>query len=312
MTNEPSLDINEIRSKYDKLFNEKEDLANRKNSVGSQIKETISKVREHKNARSLANKKIKEVKVKRDEKHAKIKELGGDVKDLSDRKEKFKGQKRDKTKDPRFLKRQIEELKVKLETEALQFNQEKKVSKQIKDYQKLLDKMNAVDALFSESREKSSEVRTLRKEAQDFHNQIQKLAEESEKHHQEVISLSKKVDVLKLEEDKVAAEFKKKKNECYDISKLMKDKIGVVADQSKKRSIKKKENAKKREESMNKKLEQKSEEAEEKVKKGGVLTMQDLLALGAKEDKAESKKVESKRAESKRVESKKDERVSKK
>src|SRR3989344_2204163 len=125
--------ISELKSKYNVLYSEKESLANKRSEVGSNIRTVIKQVQSVKKERNALNDQIKEIKVQRDSKNNSIRELI----------EKAKAVNINKTpgaKNPSQLKRELDALNMKYQTEALSFDKEKKLMKIIKDVKKEYNK----------------------------------------------------------------------------------------------------------------------------------------------------------------------------
>ncbi len=187
-----------------------------------------------------------------------------------------------------FIEKEIKAMEYKIETEGLSFDKEQKLMKIINAKKKELRESGAHQILSDEARDLSKEISELRAKADAAHKEITSKAAESQKKHEEIISLSnqfKELDVKQRELDALCKEDKEKYNEREAKRKEQRD----VAHE-------RPENHQRREEGHNRRerprkdqkkehhkphvnLEVMQHKAEEKLKKGGKLTAEDLLAF---------------------------------
>jgi uncharacterized coiled-coil DUF342 family protein len=279
-------EIAQIKSKWNTAFSEKEEWAAKKKQISSQISEVIREVKRFKAQRDALNKKIKELKVERDGKNKVTQELIGSVKGLNDQKQVVLKEHRIEG-DPAFLKKEIDKLNHKLETEVVNFDSEKKLMKQIKQLKKEYEKVKAVSGVIEQVHDFNTKIKDARKDAKKVHDEIQTIAEESEKCHTQVIELSKKVDELKISEEDAAKQFDEKKKFFSEIDSQLKSLLDKSTDIRRAADDQRERKKKNQKEKVMAQLEEKGKEVEEKIKKKGILTMGDILAFQAKAEKEE-------------------------
>ncbi len=273
------LSLPELRSQHTRAFSEKEEFNKKRREITAQIRAHIAAVKQHKEARTEKNKKVRELKLRREELHTKIKSLIQEVtvlgKQRDDAKKKVRGE------DPSSLLREMQHLETKLETEALPFNKEKELSKKIKDLRKQYDEQAAVVSVFDAYGKKNNELRECKREAQKVHNEIQILAKESEHHHQEIIALSKKVDELKVHEEECAQKFKEKRKEWTELEYALTRALGAAEREWVKAQEVRKKHKELKVQKQKESILRRRDVVEQKMREGKTLTNEDILILQA-------------------------------
>ena len=276
--------ISELKQNYNKSYSDKERLAKQVSEISKQINLIINDVKIAKNERNKSNDEIKKIKAERNK-------INDDVRVLVEKAKTYDNQNQSQKHGPRALgiKRQIEELNMIIITEALSFNKEKEIQKQINSLKKQYALLSVAEKAAGDFKDLNKQIRNKRDDAKKLHFKIEDLANKSEIEHKKVLELSKKVDELRDTEKKVYDEFRQKKNECFDFEKKLReelDKSGEIKkvefEQRKASSEKKKYNFERREEAKRKTIEQKSKEVEEKIKKGKKLTTEDIIIMQGK------------------------------
>jgi uncharacterized coiled-coil DUF342 family protein len=232
--NEIRKEISELRASLDKIDKEKELWFNKKESLKKEIFKFVKDIKEIKHDKDDANISVRELKEQRDNHNKKVKELITKIKELN--KEKIDFIKKNKIKiDPEHIKKRINELEFKIETEALSINKEKNVMKQIKELKKvydqniglkeIIDKINNIDKEIKENKDKSDEIHKKIKELlnsndpgyikfKEYSNKINDLRKDQQNSFEKFIELKK--GFLKVQE-----ELQKKLNESYEIKKQL-------------------------------------------------------------------------------------------
>lgn len=269
-------EVKRLREELNSLDNLKEHLFQEKNKIGKEISELIKEVKEKKNKRDSLTKQVKETKEKRkkldDEIFIKIKA----VKELNKEKKKIV-EKYNIKGDPSKIHSEIERLELKIQTEPMSFDKEKKIMDAIKKLKKQKENAEEVSNVWSKINIISKEIDELDKQRNDLHEKIQNWANESQKNHEAMIEISKKIDSLKISEKEKFDRFLKEKERFTEVNSLLKEKLQKLAelqgtfDQEKKKRI---EEKKKREQDF---IESKEKEIEEKMKKKEKITTEDLL-----------------------------------
>lgn len=269
-------------------FKEKVAAANKKKEAAFQKKQEVSKQISGKIEHLLGGKKVRneltsdvqELKKERDKLNQQIKEKVAEIKEMHS---KSSTTDFDKKNNPALLKKQIEKIEFRLETQPMGFDAEQKLTKQLKEFKKryasVKDKAEGMIAL----RQKSKEIDKLKKEANKYHRQVQERAQESQQKHEKLLGSSDEIDSLKKEEDDRYQDFLKEKEKYTEINQQLKEKVAqlqTIKEELNKNNVKVQDTQ--RQEDL-KTLQERAKDAEQKVKDKKKLTTEDLLALqGAK------------------------------
>lgn len=275
---EASAIVEKLKAELDAADKKKENAFQKKQEVGSQIAEKIKAVNEHKKERNELTQKVRDLKKRRDELNNIINERVQEIKKLTDGKPMPRSNKRDKD-SPQALKRQIEQLEYKMETQPMGFEAEQKLTKNIRDLKKQLDEKMKDFKGMEDVLAKSKEIDNLKREANELHAQVTKLASDSQKHHEMLIEESKEIEGLKASEQEMYDKFLEYKKLHGEINAKIKNHLGVK-NEVKQIVRQERQTARKKKEAEDKKtLKERAKEAEDKVKKKQKLTTEDLLAL---------------------------------
>lgn len=264
-------EIKQIKQTLNKLNAEKEDFFTKKEETSKKIRALIAEVVESKKERNKLTDSVKDTKELRtklnQEITSRIKTIGGRP---------ARGP-RKKGESPDRIKKKIEELSLKIETEAMSFDKERSTNKQIKELKKKLAQMEPAPSVGGA--EVPKDLKELKKKADEEHKKIQKVAKESQEMHLKILEKSKVIDQLKEEEKKWMNKFLEKKEEFTNVNNELKAKLKLIEPYRKEMGLaiaERKENEKKK---TQKRLEERKKDAEEKLKKGKKLTTEDLLAM---------------------------------
>ena len=181
--------------------------------------------------------------------------------------------------DPSQIKKTIEKLELSIETDAMSFENEKKVMKKIKALKKRFDVAKIANDFFDNIKIFSKDIDKVKKKANEAHLRIQNRAKESQKLHEGLVGNSKEIDKLKEEEEgafEKFIEFKKKFSEVNDLLKEKLTKMNGITKKLESFKLKKEEEKILRDKFFIKK---KEAEVEEKIKRGEKLTTEDLLVF---------------------------------
>lgn len=250
----------------------------KKQEVGNKIAEKIKQVNDFKKDRNELTKEVRELKKRRDELNKEINERVQEIKKLTGGKPIPRRNKRD-PQGPGFLKKKIEQLEFKLETEPMGFESEQKLNKEIRDLQKQVKEKTGDFEDLEGVMEKSKEIDRLKKEANELHAKVTKLAQQSQKHHEELINYSKDIEDLKKEEEELYTQFLEEKKTFSEVNAKLKNHLGIAHEEQKIERKERQVARKKKDEQDQQTLKERAQEVEEKVKKKQKLTTEDLLAL---------------------------------
>jgi len=280
--------VHDLRTKWNKFYTEKEQVMKDKLQIDKKIAKLISQVKKTKQKRDDINRTIQVLKKEREEKNKQTARFFGDLK---------KNQKdghSQRLPSPESIKKQIQGVTVKIETQVLSLKNENLLMKEIKVLKKELKESEAQQEKVKTVTAEKGTIGDIKKAAQDVHEKIQTIAQQSEEYHQIVIRVSKEIDELKVQKEKLHTLFKEKK-EAFKIVEEELHKILETSPEIKQKmhaqKVKKEEHKQKKQDKRYLRKEQVAEKRlkeveriEEKLKTKKKITTEDLLILSAKED----------------------------
>lgn len=263
--------LEEARKKKEEWFRKKEDLKLETANLIKQIK--VLKMRSDSSTKSIS-----QIKAERDKCNEEVRELilkAGPIN--KERKDKLA---KAKLKiDPSSIKSQIERLEFKIETDALSFDKEKKVMKQINELRKQYGEMKEVIAVSDKLSKVSRQIDAAKTKAEDFHKQMRDSLSKNRRGYSEFMKLSKKISELKGTQEMAFKNFTGFKKEFSEISRLLKDKLGERQAETRKQAKEREGIKKVKADDNKKKLDEKIKAVEEKVRSRKILTTEDLIAF---------------------------------
>ncbi|MBS3164301.1 hypothetical protein J4439_02630 [Candidatus Woesearchaeota archaeon] len=267
-----------MRTKLNEIDKLKEGVFSKRDGVSSDIGEKIRRIKELKRERDDFTRQVREKKEERSR-------LNTEVRAKIDRAKELRGQQdtaprphaRDMHKSPDQLLKLIEKMELRIETEAMPFEQERKLMGQIKLRKKEYDEVKVAGGMMDEVRTLSKDITVLKKQSDDVHQQIQELATKSQERHEEMLTLSKEIDTIKEGEQGVFDEFSKLKEQYAEqnaklrakLDEMNKVKQDIAAIDS---ALRQKKN-----EELQAEMKEREEAVEDKIKRGKKLTTEDLL-----------------------------------
>ena len=276
--NDLNKEINTLRKGLNDFNTKKESDFENKEKITKSISQLIGQVKSSKSARNKFTKQVKKVKEIRTHDNEEIKKKVKEIKELNKKKKEIQLKHNIKG-NPSFIKKDIDKLEFKLETEAMGFDKEKKLMKTINGLRKQYKEVKVVSDVFEKIHKLDKELKELRKKAQDEHKEVQKTAEESQHKHEEVIETSKEIDDLKEKEEDAYKNFFDSKKKFTEINDKLQEKLKEIGKLNEKLREFGADQKHRKEEFNKKSLKQKAALVNEKMKKGGKLTTEDLLVL---------------------------------
>jgi len=270
--------IRSLRSQISTINDEKEALFQKKKELVSKRTTVVKEIKDFRSQRDGLTTTVKELKTARTTLNQQIKDKIAHIKDLQQKKDELVIKLNIKE-DPLKIRRQIEHLNMRVETEALSFEKEKEVMKAIRDLRKKYDSAKEVGTLLEEITKVSREIDELKTQANAEHRQIQTQASESQHKHEHMLEAVKGIDSLRKDEGDLETQITEKKTKIKELSTQMEELLNKEAkilgverevQQEKKRQT---------QQSMQKKLADKQAEVSAKLKGKKTLTMEDLLIL---------------------------------
>ncbi len=283
-------DLNRINTEKEKHFVEKEKL-------NKQIATLIKQVKEKKGKRDEINESVKLTKDKRDELVQSLKDKIEIIKKIKrpetpTRTEKFekygeRGERGERGKrkstNPAEIKKEIEMMEHKIETDAMSFDKETKMMKLIKEKKKELAEIEKAHSNQGEYFKLDGEIKEL-KRILNFETKGQKnRAKESQGNHEEMITISKEIDELKKKEKEEFEKFVEFKKQFKEINDSLKEKLTVLGENTERANVEIREKKEKKKKEFKEKesvdLSKLKAEVNAKMKRGEKLTTADLIVF---------------------------------
>src|SRR3989344_7050147 len=158
----------EVRRELSSLNEKKEAFFKNKEAVSKKIRALIGEIKSAKSSRDELTEQVKSSKQKRRELNDKMKAEIEEIKRLNQEKNTLIKKHRISV-DPPAIKKQIEALEYKIETEAPSFQEEKKMMKTINDLRRQYEAAKSVSNVFEKIYSASKDVDNLRKRADETH-----------------------------------------------------------------------------------------------------------------------------------------------
>jgi len=222
-------------------------------------------------------KKVKELKEKRNKLNKEFNEKISEFKKLDTEKNSLIS--KSKIKDPLSIKKEIDRIEVRLETEVMPFDAEKKLSKKLRTMKKSLNEVSELIDTTKKLKKLNSEINIKKKETYSVHHEVQKLAKESQEKHENIIKESKEIDGLKPKEGEAFKNFITSRKKLGDINAKLKEKLNqmsILKDKINKFQLEEDEKRKLKESML---IKSKEIEFEQKIKTGKKLTTEDFLSF---------------------------------
>ena len=276
--------INSSRSALNRADSEKELWYSKKEELYSAIGKKIGHIKESRKKRDDLTKEVKELKEKRALFNDELKKKIAGLVKLNDEAKSIT--KKSKIKNPLQIKKDIDAMESKLETEVMSFEKEKELSKKIKAMKKSMGEASAVMEIIGSIKKMNSEISAARKNNDELHSKIQQLAKESQDIHENILKGSREIDELKTKEGEAFKNFSESKKKFNAANHDLKDKLGRMNNiRGAIDKFKLEEDEKRRLENEKIKLNEiliiktKEQEIEEKIKSRKKLTTEDFLAF---------------------------------
>ncbi|MBR9675736.1 hypothetical protein GOV05_01875 [Candidatus Woesearchaeota archaeon] len=284
-----------LRKILNNIDEDKEKVFSEKTNVSKQISDLIKGVKDDKRSRDLKTRSVSDLKKKRKEFNEVIKEKIALVKVLNEKKAELVKNRGSGSKNPKLLKKEIDKLEFHIETEAMGYEKEQKLMKQINSMREEYKKLSVSNSVFDDSKNLSKEIDKLKKEADAVHKKIVVCADESQALHEGLILKSNEIDELKKKEEESYKVFLAKKDEFSSVNEKLKKKLSELSALTERIIVKKKEKKKEKKSLEKKVIKEKTQDVEEKIKKGAKLTTQDLLLFQANNSDSEKEEKEEKK-----------------
>lgn len=272
-------EISDLKSKLNDIGQKKEDWFKKKEDLKLDIAKLISQIKEARTNKEQAEVKIKELRENRDKFNKEVQGLIAKIKGMNTE----KSPSAERKERPEAIKAKIDQLELSLETQAYDFEKEKKVMKQIHDLKKKHAMASSAEQANKSMRDVSKQIEEAKRKADEFHNQLKAYLKEQKEGS--FGKLSKEINHIKKVQEDAFANFIKFKQEFAVINKLLKDKLGQVKAENEKAERDRTERKKEGRDREQHQIHEKVKEVKEKFKQKKMLTTEDLIALqGEPED----------------------------
>lgn len=277
------MDVSGLKAKLDELNKSKEEWFSKKEELKQKIAEMISEAKSLRSNKEDFTNKVEELKKGRDQFNAEVQDLVKKIKDLNKQKQ-DKFAKLGERASPDMIKRQIEKLESDLETQAVSFDKEKKIMKQINSLKKKLSSSEEASTMLSESDDVSKKINEAKAKADEFHQKLKDYVKDHKADFKKFTRLSRDINKMKKVQEEAFAKFIDFKQEFVEANRILKDKLGDVKEKKKEQKKKKEEKIKARQDMEEEMINEKAKEVDEKLKRKKVLTTEDLIAFQARSD----------------------------
>jgi len=269
-------ECNSIISMLKKIKDEREMHYQKKEGLKKQISSLVSEIKNTKGNNDEFSRMVIELKKERDSYNQKVRALIAKIRELRTSKNKiakgtfinFEG-----------IKKQIEQLEFSIETNALPYDKEQKINDKIKRLKKVYKENADTAKLDDELKSMSIEIDSAKKTADEFHNKLDEAMKNSKTESSAFMELSRKISLLRRQQNEEFEAFKKLKSEYIDALNKLKEKSAdiIKMDSQLYDSRKEKSNI---DSSLKKQaLQKKVESVKEKLKNEKKLTKEDILIL---------------------------------
>lgn len=285
-------DLNSLKNELNSLDRQKEEFFAHSRNNSNKFNELNSKIKNLKKERNSLTDSVKKIKAERDEFNKQLKEKIAVFRKIAPKK-------KEKPKvhiNIGFLKKEIKAMEYKIETEGLSFDKEQKLMKAIKAKRKQIEEAGPHAGMTAEARKLSDEIDRIRAKADEKHREMRIKADESQKKHEEVIILSNQINELDKNQREVENKIRDSKKRIYEINQSLGEKLEKAVSEKKHyrehrehreqrehhkecRRERPRHKQDKRHHGPRVNIEELQRKAEEKFKKGGKLTTEDLLAF---------------------------------
>ena len=271
-------EINSLRSDLKRINEDKESWFKKKEDLKGDIADLISKVKDQKKISDTSSDQATKLIQERNEYNKNVKKLIENVIAL----QKEKKQLLDKYKiehDPEILKKNIEKLEEKIETEALSIDAEKRLMDRIKRLKKYYGELGGVKLVSDKIGEISKEIEETKTKANEAHYKLKELMKEKKSGLSEFFNISRQINIIKKQQERAFEMFISLKNNFINVSRQLNEKLNILNKTKQDKQAKEKQKEEKKRKKQLKIIEEKTKIAQEKMKRGEKLTTEDLLVL---------------------------------
>jgi uncharacterized coiled-coil DUF342 family protein len=270
--------IKALKQQLKELYDQKEQAFHQRTPAGKEISRLIQDLKQRRQERDQFTDEVKKLKENRSGLNEIIKKKIEEAKKLNAEKKKAAA-KLGLKENPGRIKMLMEKLETRIETEALPFEKEQAVMKEIKELKKRYDEAKKASAIWDTAHQLGKDIDALREQADEIHRQMQQKAKLSQEKHELLVEESRKVNALRSESSTFTKAITEKKAALAALSKELDGLLKQQAELTAKLSAERKEQEAAKEQQRAKKFSEKLAEVKAKMAKGEKLTTEDILVL---------------------------------
>lgn len=271
-------EINALTQQAKVAWQEKEQAFHKKRSISRQIHKLIQEFKTSHTKRDELKQLVQGSKEKRSQLNAEVAQKLGELKQLHQQKKEII-QKHHIQFDPSKIKKEMEDLEFKMETEAFSLNDEKKLNAIIKEKKKQYEASKHVSDIFDKISVASKELEKFQHKADEAHKKVRERAEKGQEEHKEMVDTSKTIDTWKKQEREASAVCELAKKAYEEVEALSKPKFDKLKELQDTMDILQQEHLSQKQKQDVLFLQQKKSQAEEKLHTRKKLTNEDILAM---------------------------------
>jgi len=271
---------NDLKNKSEENKNKRNELnleaskwATKRNELNTRTKELIDEAQQLKKQRDENNEKVGEAKLKRDELNEQANKVYAEIDKI--RKDLNLGD----GPSLKEMKREIDQLEFKQQTEVLKTSQEREIVDRIA---KLTDELKRKKTQLEGSSELKSlleNAQVLRDEAAKYHDQVKESAEAAQQHHDKMITIFKEADAIRAESDAAHKDFVKAQEAADEQHRLFIQSQKEIREINKLIIGLKRKTKETKDESIREQTKKEAEEVYNQFKLGEKLNTEDLMLL---------------------------------
>lgn len=263
----------EYKDKRNELNLEASKWATKRNELNTRTKELIDEAQQLKKMRDENNEKVGEAKLKRDELNEQANKVYAEVDKI--RKDLNLGD----GPSLKEMKREIDQLEFKQQTEVLKTSQERELVEKIAKLTEELKRKKSQLEGSSELKSLLEKAQVLRDEAAVYHNNVKEAAEAAQQYHDKMITIFKEADAIRAESDAAHKEFVKAQEAADEQHRLFIQSQKEIREINKLIIGLKRKTKETKDESIREQTKKEAEEVYNQFKLGEKLNTEDLMLL---------------------------------
>ncbi|MDO8642628.1 MAG: hypothetical protein Q7R76_03515 [Candidatus Woesearchaeota archaeon] len=270
--------VSQLRGQLISLNDKKRAAFMKKDEVSNKIRALISEVKSARSERDKLTHLVHESKGRRKDLQADVRVKIEEIQKLNKEKQDLI-HKHNLSDDPSRIKKEIDDLDYKIETEALSPSEEKQVMKIIKEKKKIYEEAKGLSSIFEKIHALSKEIEKAKYKCDETHKKIQSRAANSQEKHQTMVETVKGLDELRTKEKEAGKKFFAVRKEFDEVNDQLQIKLMELGQMQSQVGAIKKETFQLHKKKENATLTQKKQAVEQKLKQKKKLTTEDIIAM---------------------------------